>query len=199
MTTAQIIAAARRKVLEDTEEIISDVTALLYANQAYIEVYKRVFTNNKIESESCACAAGVCTLPATYGRMYSRAKDQDNNEYEEVSIADFNREDNFGLNYTIEDGTLKVNSDSVTTLTVWFYAEPEELTDSVDPSIDPYFHELIVYGIVWRMHEDLQDEELANYYQTKFDELLQQRAGAQSTYEETNVRGGELFSHQSFF
>lgn len=199
MTTNEIIATARRKVLEETEEIISDDAALLYANQSYIEVYKRVFTNNKIESESVACSAGVCTLPATYGRMYSRAKDQDNNEYEEVSIADFNREDNIGLNYTIEEGELKVNSDTVTTLTVWFYAEPEELAADSNPSIDVYFHEVIMYGVVWRMHEDLQDEELANYYQTKFEEELTRRMGAQSTYEETNVRGGELFSHQSFF
>jgi len=197
MTTNEIIAAARRKVLEEDEAIISDVTALLYANQAYIEVYKRVFTNNKIESEAVACSNGVCTLPATYGRMYSRAKDQDNNEYEEVSVADFNREDNYGLNYTIEAGELKVNSDSVTLLTVWFYSEPDALAVGNTPTIDAYFHEVIVYGVIWRMQEDLQDEELANYYQTKFEEELVRRMGSQSTYEESNQRGGELFSHQS--
>ena len=198
MTTSEIIAAARRKALEEDEAIISDVTALLYANQAYIEVYKRVFTNSKIESEVVACSNGVCTLPVTYGRMYSRAKDQDNNEYEEVSIADFNREDNYGLNYTIEEGELKVNSTSATSLTVWFYAEPDALTSGNTPSIDAYFHEVIVYGIVWRMQEDLQDEELSNYYQAKFEEELVRRMGSQSTYEESNQRGGELFSNQRF-
>lgn len=197
MTTNEIIATARRKVLETTEEIVDSSSALQYANQAYIEVYKRVFTTSLITSETVACSAGICTLPLTYGRMYARAKDQSNNEYEEVSIADFNREDNFSQNYTIEAGQLKVNSNDVSSLTVWFYAEPETLTVVTNPSIDVYFHEVIMYGVVWRMHEDLQDEELATYYQNKFENELTRRIASQSNYEENNQRGGELFGYQA--
>lgn len=196
MTTNEILAAARRKVLETTDEIISDTTALLYANQAYIEVYKQVVTGNKVASETVACSAGVCTLPTTYGRMYTNALDQNNREFTEVSIADFIDEDSIGYYYTIENGTIKVSEDDVTTLTVRFYAKPATLTTLVDPSIDEYFHEVIVYGVVWRMHEDLQDEELSSYYQNKFADELKRRMSNQSNYEESNQRGGQMFVDQ---
>ena len=89
MTTNEITSTARKKVLETTDEIISSSTVLLYANQAYIEVYKRVFTSNQIQTTDVACTNGVCVLPTRYGRMYAKAVDQDGNEYSEYSIADF--------------------------------------------------------------------------------------------------------------
>ena len=196
MTTNEIIATARRKVLETTDAIVSDVTALLYANQAYIEVYKQVVTANKVTSQTVACTAGVCTLPATYGRMYTNAKDQNGREFVEVSIADFLNDDLDGYVYTIDSGTIKVSQNDVSTLTVRFYPKPETLTAVVDPSIDEYFHEPIMYGVVWRMHEDLQDEELATFYQNKFTDELNRRMATQSNYEESNQRGGQMFTDQ---
>lgn len=196
MTTNEITTAARRKVLETTDEIISDTTVLLYANQAYIEVYKQVVTGNKVASETVACTNGVCTLPATYGRMYTNAIDQNSREFVEVSIGDYLNDDLDGYFYTIENGAIKVSEDDVTTLTVRFYAKPETLTAVVDPSIDEYFHEVIVYGIVWRIHEDLQDEELSSYYQNKFTDELKRRMSNQSNYEESNQRGGQMFTDQ---
>lgn len=196
MTTNEIIAAARRKVLETTTEIVSADSAFQYANQAYIEVYKQVVTANKVTSETVACTAGVCTLPTTYGRMYTKAIDQNGREFVEVSIADFLDEDSIGNYYTIENGTIKVSEDDVTTLTVRFYAKPETLSDTVNPTIDEYFHEPLIYGVVWRMHEDLQDEELATYYQNKFGDELKRRMTNQSNYEESNQRGGQMFADQ---
>lgn len=196
MTTNEIIATARRKVLEKTDEIVSADAALLYANQAYIEVYKQVVTGNKVTSQTVACTAGVCTLPATYGRMYTMARDQNGREFTEVSIADFHDDTIGGYLYTIENGSILVNEDDVTTLTVRFYAKPEALSDSVNPTIDEYFHEVIIYGVVWRMHEDLQDEELSTYYLNKFTDELKRRMANQSNYEETNQRGGQMFTDQ---
>ena len=199
MTTNEITQAARRKVLETTDEIVSNDTVLLYANQAYIEVYKRVFTSNKIQSATVSCTNGVCTLPTRYGRMYDRAEDEDSQQYLEVSVSDFH---NDGLNvasryvYTIENGQLLVSNEDITQLTVRYYEQPETLTSVVNPSIDEYFHECIVYGTVWRIHEDLQDEELSTYYQEKFESELQRRIANQSSYEESNQRGGEMFTYQ---
>ena len=196
MTTNEIIATARRKVLETTDEIVSADAALLYANQAYIEVYKQVVTGNQVTSQTVACTAGVCAIPATYGRMYTNAIDQNGREFVEVSIADFLNDDIVGYNYTVENGAIKVSEDDVTTLTLRFYAKPEALSDTVNPTVDEYFHEVIVYGVVWRMHEDLQDEELSTYYQNKFGDELKRRMSNQSNYEESNQRGGQMFTDQ---
>jgi lipopolysaccharide export LptBFGC system permease protein LptF len=195
MTTNEITQSARRKVLETTDEIVSNDVILLYANQAYIEVYKRVFTSNEVKTVDVSCTNGVCTLPTRYGRMYAKAVDQDGNEFEEVSIADFHQNEQHYV-YTIDNGQLLISSDDVTTLTTRYFEQPETLTTTVNPSIDDYFHEVIVYGTIWRIHEDLQDEELATYYQTKFEEELTRRIAAQSSYEETNQRGGEMFGYQ---
>lgn len=196
MTTSEIITTARRKVLETSTEIITDALALQYANQAYIEVYKQVFTGNKITSETVACVNGVCTIPATYGRMYSNGIDQNGREFIEASIADFYNDDLSGYRYTIEAGSIKISETDVTALTVRFYAKPEDLTLVVNPTIDEYFHEVIMYGVIWRMHEDLQDEELSTYYQNKFNDELTRRMAAQSNYEESNQRGGQMFVDQ---
>ena len=196
MTTNEIIATARRKVLETTDEIVSADAAFTYINQANIEVHKRVFTTNKIVSQTVVCTAGVCTLPATYGRMYSRAIDQNGRDFEEVSIADFYDEENLSYRYAVDNGQIKVSEDDVSSLVVRFYTKPETLSDTVDPSIDEYFHEVIMYGVVWRMHEDLQDEELATYYQNKFEDELKRRIANQSSYEENNQRGGQMFTDQ---
>ena len=196
MTTDEIISTARRKVLETTDEIISDSAALQYANQAYIEVYKRVFTTNQVASATVVCSNGTCSLPADYGRMYTRAYDQDGREFTEISIADYHDDGRDGYFYTIEDGSLLVSETDVTALTVRYYAKPDTLTTGSTPTIDEYFHEVIMYGTVWRMHEDLQDEELASYYQNKFEDELARRLGNQSNYEEANQRGGQMFAEQ---
>lgn len=195
MTTNQITQTARRKVLETTDEIISNDAVLLYANQAYIEVYKRVFTSNKVITATVSCADGVCVLPTRYGRMYAKAVDTNGNEFEEFSIADYHQQ-TYTRGYTIDEGQLLVSDADITSLTVRYYEQPETLSSTVDPSIDPYFHESIVYGTIWRIQEDLQDEELATYYKTKFEEELAGRISTQSTYEETNQKGGQMFEYQ---
>lgn len=195
MTTNEITDTARAKVLEDTTDIITDATVLLYANLSYQDVWKAAFAAGDIITADISCSAGVCTLPTRYGRMYAKGVDQDGNEYEEVSIANYHQS---GRNfiYTIDEGDLLISSTDVTTLTVRYFEEPETLTASVNPSIDTYFHESIMYGTVWRLHEDLQDEELSIYYKKVFADDLRERMSKQSSYEETNQKGGEMFTYQ---
>ena len=197
MTTNQITAAIRRKVLETTDEIVSDSTVLLYANEAYKEVYKRVFTTNQIQSATLTCAAGVCTLPSGFGRVYGKAEDTAGNFYTEYPIADFERDD-FNYGFTIEGGELKTLPTDITSLDIKYYVGPAEMTTTVNPTeIDDYFHEVIMYGGIARVHEDLQDEDLSTFYANKAETELQRRISNQSSYEEINQQGGEMFSRQT--
>lgn len=196
MTTNEITQSARRKLLETSTEVLSDTTVLLYANLAYVDVWKRVFTANAIDSATVSFTAGVGTLPATFGRLYGSAKDASDNFYQELSVADFERAE-FDYGVTIENGTIKVYPTDTASLTIKYYPVPETLTTSQNPTIDSYFHEPIVYGIMWRAHEELQDEELSTYYREKFKADLDERLAYQSSYEEANQRGGQMFVEQN--
>lgn len=195
MTTNEITDTARRKVLETTTDIISDATVLLYANLAYQDVFKVAVASDDVITADISCTNGVCTLPTRYGRMYGKGIDQDGNEFEEVSIANYHQTDPLWA-FTIDNGQLLISNDDVTTLTIRYFEEPETLTTSVNPSINSYFHEPIMYGTVWRIYEDLQDEELSIYFKKVFNDDLKERMSKQSTYEETNQKGNQLFEYQ---
>lgn len=195
MTTLEIMASVRRKILETGNEIIDDATLLSYINLSFQDVYKRIYPNSSITTATVTCVAGVCTLPATFGTLYGEGYDTSNNSYEEVSIADFKREQ-FDRAMTVESGTLKVYPITVSSLSIKFWPKPATLTTVVDPSIDDFFHEAIVYGATYRCHEDLQDETLTQFYQGRFKQEMADRLEAQSIYEETNQRGGTMFTEQ---
>lgn len=195
MTTQSIINSVRRKILEDGEEIISAETMLEYINLAYQDVYKRIYPNSDITSATVTCTAGVCTLPTDFGTLYGDGYDTSNNNFEEVSIADFTRKE-FDRAMTVENGTLKVYPTSTPTLAIKYYPKPATLSAIVDPTIDDFFQEAIVYGATYRCQEDLQDEQLATYYRGLFKQELQDRLDAQSAYEELNVRGAVMFQEQ---
>ena len=195
MTTSEIISSIRRKILEADSSIISDATLLGYINLAYQDVYKRIYPNSDVTSATIVCTAGVCTLPTDFGTLYTEAYDASNNGFNEVSIADFKRLE-FDRAVTVENGTLKVYPTTTASLNIKYYPKPPVLTNAVDPNIDDFFHEAIVYGATYRCHEDLQDETLAQFYQNRFKQEMQDRLEAQSVYEETNQRGGSFFTEQ---
>jgi hypothetical protein len=196
MTTNQIIALARAKLLEQTSEILIDTTLLIYANLTQQDIYKRVFPNSQILSATVILTNGVGTLPASFGTLYGSGLDSSNNIYEELSIEDF---DNKTLNYsmTVEGGTLKVFPSTVTSIAIKYYPTFADISTSVNPSIDSYFQEPIVYGILARAFEDLQDEELANNYMMKYEKMIADRIKIQSNYEESNIRGSQMFTYQN--
>lgn len=196
MTTNQITQAARRKLLETTTEIISDTTILLYANLAYQDVWKRAFPNTDVDSATVTFTSGVGSLPATFGTMYGPGFDTYGNSFEEVSIEDFDRVA-LSRMVTIEDGEIKVYPTDTASLTIKFWPEPEELTSTQNPTINSYLHEPIIYGILARAYEDLQDHELAQFNATKFETDLNNRLERQSIYEETNQRGAQMFVPQT--
>jgi hypothetical protein len=196
MTTQEIIRLARRKLLETTTDVLPDDVLLIYVNQAYADVKKRTFSNSDIKSATVALSNGTGTLPVTFGTMYGDAVDTSGNFFPEQNIADFERAE-LERAVKVEGGNLVARPASTASLTVRYWERPETLTNSVNPSNDPFFHEPIVYGALWRAHEDLQDEELATYYKQRFLTEIQERTGVQSNYEEDNQRGGVMFNYQS--
>ncbi len=195
LTVTQIISLSRAKLLEQTTEIISDDTILIYANLAQQDLIKRTFTNDKILSATVSFTSGTGSIPSGFGTLYGSAKDSSDNVFEEVSIEDF---DNKTLDrmITVEGGSFKCYPTSTASLQIKYYPATTTLTSGSTPSVNEYFHECIVYGILMRAFEDLQDESLSAYYAGKYESEVTKRISTQSNYEESNARGGAMFSYQ---
>lgn len=195
MIVSNILQICRKKLLEDTTEVISDEILLSYANLTNIDLVKRLFTNDKILSATVAFSNGEGTLPATFGTLYGSAQDSNGNVFEEVSIEDF---DNKVLDrmITVEGGKFKCYPTDTVSLAIKYYPTFSTLTYASSPSVNEYFHECMIYGILERAFEDLQDEELSAFYKSKFEAMVAQRSAVQSNYEEGNTRGGQFFSYQ---
>lgn len=196
MTTNEIIATVRRKILETNSDIVTDAVILQYANEEYREVRKKLKMSSGIVDETIICSNGVCTLPATYGAMYSFATDASGNNYSEVSIADF-EVGGYDYAFTIKEGSMIVNKTDITSIVIRYYTKAATLTALINPDIDEMFHEPIMYGAVSRSFEDLQDEELAVFYRTKADNEFDRKDKIQSSYEESNQKGGSMFVPQT--
>lgn len=195
LTTNQIIALARIKLLEKTTEILTDETLLIYANLAQDDIKKRTFTNDQILTATIAITAGVGTLPALFGTLYGDAYTADSKFYPELSIDDFNKK-TLGQSVTIEGNTIKVYPTTVASILIKYFPTYAALTATANPTLNEYFHELIVYGILHRAFEDLQDVEMSKYYEGKYETDIIKKSGVQSNYEEDNRKGGQLFTEQ---
>lgn len=195
MTTNEITALSRKKLLEEGTELIADDTVLTYANLAYKDVIKKAFPKNSILEATIAFTSGSGSLPSLYGTLYTDAHDSDGNPFPEVSIADFIRYNDLSINaITIEGGIMKVSPDSTSSLDVKYYPTYPKLTTAVNPTIDEYLHEPIVYGILYRAFEDLQDPELAQFYKNIYVDMLTDKIDTLSNYEEDSQRGGQMFN-----
>lgn len=196
MTTSEILNLVRTKILESTTELVLDATLLTYANFTYQDIYKRVFPNASIKTATITFTDGSGDLPADFGTLYGDAYDGEKNRYPELSIDDFNNETlNQGI--TIEGGKIKVYpSDNVSTLDIKYYPTFSTLSTSSNPANDTYFQEPIIYGILFRAYEDLQDETLSQFYEAKYERMIKDRTAIQSSYEENNQRGGQMFDEQ---
>lgn len=196
LTITQAITLARAKLLEQTTEVISDETLLIYANLTNIDLTKRIFTNDKILSATVSFTNGVGSFPSTFGTLYGSAQDSEGNVFEEVSIEDF---DNKVLErmITVEGGTFKCYPTTTASLAIKYYPTFSTLTAGSTPSVNEYFHECLIYGILERAFEDLQDVELSAMYKSKYESMIAQRMATQSNYEESNARGGSFFTYQN--
>lgn len=193
MTTNEIIAKVRKKILETTDDVIADAELYDYATEANQDLRIRVFPNQDIESASISFTNGVGSLPSDFGTLYGDPVDSNKNPYPEMPINDFARSLS-GPATTIEGGQIKVLPTSIASLTIRYYPIFETLSASQNPTINTYFHELIIYGILMRVYEDLQDEALSKYYEDKYERQLALKSENFSNYEEGNQRGGQMFN-----
>jgi hypothetical protein len=196
MTSNNIITLARNKLLETTTEILKDDVLYIYANLSQEDIAKKTFTNDKIKSATVAFSSGVGSLPTDFGTLYGDAFDTANNFYPEMTIEDFKKE-TLSYGVTIEAGTIKVLPNTVASLTIKYWPTFADMTSAVNPSIPTYFHECIVYGILYRAFEDLQDWELSKFFREKYESELKQKIETMSNYEENNVRSSQMFSAQN--
>lgn len=196
MQTSQILQLVRAKILESTNEIVEDSTLLIYANLAKEDIVKRAFPNSQIKSATITFTSGVGTLPTDFGTLYGDAFKELNNYFPELSIEDFQKQ-TASQAVTIEAGTIKVYPTETATLTIKYYPTYPDISLSVNPTIDSYFHEPIIYGVLARVYEDLQDPELANMNAVKYENMLNQKIANQSNFEEGNQRAGQMFSEQN--
>lgn len=194
MTTLQILQAVRRKILETTSDIVTDATLLEYANQTDVDITRRAYPQNAVVTTTVTLTAGSGSLPSNFGTLYSDPMRDAYNVYPEMSPADFARNATQNAS-TVENGTtLKVYPTSVSSVTIRYYPTTTTLTTSQNPIIDIYFHELYIYGTMYRVLEDLQDEELSKYYKDKYETEFKLKRDGQSEYEEMAIRGGQMFN-----
>lgn len=196
MTSSQIANAIRSKLLEQTSDLVTDDNLLLNMNLAYYDLKMRSFTNDQIKSATIALTAGVGILPTDFGTLYGPAYISltDKTPLEEKSIADFDRATEGEYGITIEQGTLKVNPSTLASVLIKYYPTYVALTTTQDPEINSYLHELIIYGAMYRIHEDLQNEAMRSYYENIYNQKLAEKTSVLSNYEEDNATGGQLFN-----
>ena len=195
MTSNQIIALARKKMLETTDDILDDPTVSLYLNETDMDLRIRLFPNNAIKTATVSFTNGVGTLPADFGTLYGDpvSPNSNTNIFPETSINDFDRGVGSQM-VTIEGGVIKVKPETTGSLTIKYYPTYETLSTVVNPTLPAYFHELYIYGILYRSFEDLQDESLSKYYADKYEAELMKKSANYSNYEEGSFRGGVMFN-----
>lgn len=155
----------------------------------------KIFPASHILTATVTFTSGTGTLPTRFGTLYGDPYRNEGEYFPELSIDDFVKTS--GNAVTIEGATIKVKPTSVGSLTVRYYPTFPEISGGVNPTIHAYLHEPIIYGIIFRAYEDLQDESLSKYYKEKYDNDLAERIAVLSNYEEGNQRAGQLFAEQN--
>lgn len=194
LTTAQVLSLSRKKLLETGAEILSDADLTLYANLAQDDVQRRVFPNAAIKTATVTFVAGTATnTPTDFGTLYADGLDANTNVFPEFGLGDFARL-NSRNGITVDAGVLKVSPTTTTSLTVRYYPAVLTLSGAQNPTVNGFLTELLVYGTVYRAFEDLQDLDMAAYYEGKYETKMLQKGKIISNFEENGQRGGTLFN-----
>lgn len=195
LTSSQISGAIRRKILEQTSDLVTDDVLFLNMNLAYDDLKMRSFTNDQIQSATIVLTNGVGTLPANFGTLYGPGykSTTDRTPFEEKSIADFDR-DLEGNGITIEGGFIKVHPTSESQIIIKYYPSYDALTSIQNPELNGYLHELIIYGAMYRIYEDLQNHTLGQYFKNYYEDEVKAKLGVTSNYQEDNADGGQMFN-----
>lgn len=199
LTTAQILAVARRKLLETSDAIFTDDDLLLYANLAKDDIVDSGLTPDRLKTLAIAFTAGVATAPSDFQTHYlskDSAVPGEGNTFEWVSLEDFRAKKYDRMLCLLGADQLMVYPTATASLFTDYYQRMDDM--SVDPVVDSYLDasllELIVYGILHRAFEDLQDFELAKVYREKYAVEMGLKTQNLSYAQESPQEGGELLN-----
>lgn len=195
LTTNEITSAVRRKILEETTDLVSDTTVLLNVNLAYDDLKIKTFTPDQINQATITLTSGVGTLPADFGTPYGPGyKDTtDRTKYNQKSISDLDANPN-EEGFAIIEGEIHVTPSTTNQIVIRYYPSYTALSSAQDPEINSYLHELIIYGAMWRILEDMQNEALSEFYRQKYNELFKEKNDSLSNYNEDNIDGNQMFN-----
>lgn len=196
LTPLQIILLARKKLLEDSTAIFDDESLLQYANLSKDEIAKRLFSNDLLVAGSIAFASGVAAVPDDFESHYMSKDSQqpgEGNTYNFVDLEDFRNKAHDRMLCRI-GSSLYVYPSTVSLLYTDYYKKLDDMTSGGTCPLDSSLQELLVYGILYRAFEDLQDFDLSKYYRDKFELEFGVKGQTISFSEEQPQEGGSMFN-----
>lgn len=196
LTTSQIIALARKKLLETSTAIFTDDDLLLYANLTKDDIAKRLFSDDLIVPTTLVFSGGVATKPSDFESHYL-SKDSNvpgvGNTFQWVNIEDF-RAGKYDRMLCLIAGSIYAYPTNTALTYTDYYKKLPDMSLSVNPTLDASLLECIVYGILYRGFEDLQDFELSKEFRNKFEVEFGIKGQAVSFSSENSQQGGEMFN-----
>ena len=201
MTSAQIIALARKKIMEKTDEIFSDDDLLLYANNGKDEIASRYLGKRLIKPAVLSFSGGSVSKPTDWNGHYFSATSNTPNQGNEVKLVSIEDYQNGSKPYMIteSEGNLLCYPTSLSTIYTWYYKKLSDMALGSSPVNPPSelhteFHMPIVYYIICQALEDAQDFELSKYFGDKYESEYQKKASIVSDLEKGTQEAGSLLN-----
>lgn len=196
LTAGTIVALGRKKILEQSDAIFSDDDLLLYANLAKDDVAKRLFYDALIVQAVLSFISGIASKPSDFESHYL-SKDSlvpgVGNVFEWVNLEDF-RARKYNRMLTMINGSINVYPTNTSVLYMDYYKKLADMTTGGACPLDPALHLSIVYKLCSLAFQDLQDPDLAEFFEKKFEVELGVKGQAISFSNENSQQGGEMFN-----
>ena len=196
LTATQIIVLARKKILEVSTAILSDDDLLLYANLAKDDVAKRLLSNDLIKPTTLSFSGGQATKPTDFESHYLSKDSQtpgQGNVFEWVNLEDF-RAGKYERMLTLVDGKILVFPTNTSLLYTDYYKKLDDMTSGGACPLDSALHLAIVYKTAAHAFQDLQDFELSEHFEKKYEIEFGVKGQAISYSEESSQQSNELFN-----
>ena len=196
LTTTQILSLTRKKILEQSTAIFTDDDLLVYANLAKDDMAKRLFSDDLIVQATLSFTGGIATKPTDFESHYL-SKDSNTpgqgNPFEWVNIEDF-RAGKYQRMLTLINGAINVFPTNTSTIYMDYYKKVADMTPSGSPGLDSSLSLALVYKTAAFAFQDLQDIELAEYFEKKFEIEFGVKGQSISFSNENSQQGGEMFN-----
>ena len=197
LKTSQILEQARKIILEESDEIISDADLLLFANLTKDDIGVRVPVREFLSTAAISLVNGIGDLPTDWAAWY---KGRDSNTIGTGTKFDWYKPDqffdqNFDNGVTILNNKLNVYPNTTATMYAIYYKTLADMTNAGDevPAVPSYLAELIIWGTVSRALRILQEEDRSEYYANLYENELSKKSSGLSQQQESGQQDGQLF------